>query len=182
MKLLIKFYSSSFCSIIKAEELEIKSNKILVRQLKEQISTKFHLPISELILTIKYENKGKNKLCNLITLSDEFPLYYFFIHNNSEIFLEHYIVADKNREIFEKIKNSKGKKLKYLKKLQIFSVNQKNTKKNLPMIKESDNEYTEIESKNNEESKNNIIKQAIQFIIEDKTVPFKEYIYINDFI
>lgn len=50
------------------------------------------------------------------------------------------------------------------------------------MIKESDNEYTEIESKNNEESKNNIIKQAIQFIIEDKTVPFKEYIYINDFM
>ena len=184
MKLLIKFYSSSFCSIIKAEELEIKSNKILVRQLKEQISTKFHLPISELILTIKYENKGKNKLCNLITLSDEFPLYYFFIQNNSEIFLEHYIVADKNREIFEKIKNSKGKKLKYLKKLQIFSENQNNTKKNknLPMIKESDNEYTEIESKNNEESKNNIIKQAIQFIIEDKTVPFKEYIYINDFM
>ena len=182
MKLLIKFYSSSFCSIIKIEEIEIKSNKILVRQLKEQISAKFHLPISELILTIKYENKGKNKLCNLITLSDEFPLYYFFIHNNSEIFLEHYIVADKNREIFEKIKNSKGKKLKHLKKLQIFSENQNNTKKNLPMIKESDNEYTEVELKNNEESKKNIIKQAIQFIIDDKAVPFKEYIYINDFL
>ena len=50
------------------------------------------------------------------------------------------------------------------------------------MIKESDNEYTEIESKNNEDYKNNIVKQAIQFIIEDKAVPFKEYIYINDFM
>ena len=33
MKLLTKFYSNAFCSIIKAEEIEIKSNKILVTNL-----------------------------------------------------------------------------------------------------------------------------------------------------
>ena len=179
MKLLIKFYSNSFCSLIKAEEIEIKSNNILVSQLKEQISTKFHIPKSEIILTIKYED---NKLNRLITLSDEFPLYYFFIHNNSEIFLEHYQKVDKTKEICEKIKNSKNKKLRHLKKLQMFFDNQNsNPKKNLAIIKESDNEYTEIDS-NNEELKNEIIKQAIQFIIEDKVMPFKEYIYINEFI
>ena len=179
MKLLIKYYSNSFCSIIKAEEIEIKSNNITVSQLKEQISTKFHFPKSEVILTIKYEDKKVN---NLITLSDEFPLYYFFIHNNSEIYLEHFEKIDRTKEIWEKIKNSKNKKLKHLKRLQIFSENQNiNSKKNLAIIKESDNEYTEIDS-NNDELKNEIIKQAIQFIIEDKIIPFKEYIYINDFI
>ena len=179
MKLLIKFYSNAFCSIIKAEEIEIKSNKILVTNLKEQISTKFHIPKSELILTIKYDNDKENRL---VRLSDEFPLYYFFIHNNSEIFLEHYEKIDKTKEICEKIKNSKNKKYKHLKKLQIFSDNQNiNSKKNLAIIKESDNEYTEIDS-NNDELKNNIIKQAIQFIIENKVSQFKEYIYINEFI
>ena len=179
MKLLIKYYSKSFCSLIKAEEIEIKSKSISVNQLKEQISAKFHIPKSEIILTIKYDDNKKNRL---ITLSDEFPLYYFFIHYNSEILLEHYEKIDKTKEICEKIKNSKSKKLKHLKRLQIFSDNKNtNTKKNLDIIKESDNEYTEIDS-NNEELKNNIIKQAIQFIIEDKVVPFKEYIYINEFI
>jgi serine/threonine protein kinase/ankyrin repeat protein len=150
-----------------------------VSQLKEQISAKFHIPKSEIILTIKYDDNKKNRL---ITLSDEFPLYYFFIYYNSEILLEHYEKIDKTKEICEKIKNSKSKKLKHLKRLQIFSDNKNtNTKKNLDIIKESDNEYTEIDS-NNEELKNNIIKQAIQFIIEDKVVPFKEYIYINEFI
>ena len=179
MKLLIKFYSNYFCSLIKAEELEIKSCKILVSQLKEQISTKFRIPKSEIILTLKFEDKRQNRL---ITLSDEFPLYYFFIHHNSEIFLEHYEKIDKTKEICEKIKNTKSKRLKHLKKLQIFSDNENNnSKNNLSIIKESDNEYTEIDS-NNEEFKNDIIKHAIQFIIEDKVTPFKEYIYINDFI
>ena len=179
MKLLIKYYSKSFCSLIKAEEIEIKSKSISVNQLKEQISAKFHIPKSEIILTIKYDDNKKNRL---ITLSDEFPLYYFFIHYNSEILLEHYEKIDKTKEICEKIKNSKSKKLKHLKRLQLFSDNKNtNAKKNLDIIKESDNEYTEIDS-NNEELKNNIIKQAIQFIIEDKVVPFKEYIYINEFI
>ena len=179
MKLLIKFYSSFFCSIVKAEEIEIKSNKILVSHLKEQISTKFHIPKSEQILTIKYDN-DKRKF--LVRLSDEFPLYFFFIHNNSEIFLEHYEKIDKTKEICEKIKNSKNKKLRHLKKLQIFSDDtNSNSKKNLAIIKESDNEYTEIDS-NNDELTNNIIKQAIQFIIENKVNQFKEYIYINEFI
>jgi Fe-S oxidoreductase len=150
-----------------------------VSQLKEQISTKFHFPKSEILLTIKYEDKKFNKL---ITLSDEFPLYYFFIYNNSEIYLEHYEKIDRTKEICEKIKNSKNKKLRHLKRLQIFSDNQNlNSKKNLSTIKESDNEYTEIDS-NNDELNNKIIKQAIQFIIEDKIIPLKEYIYINEFI
>lgn len=127
MKLLIKYFSNSFCSLIKAEIIEIKSNNITVSQLKEQISTKFHFPKSEILLTIKYEDKKFNKL---ITLSDEFPLYYFFIYNNSEIYLEHYEKIDRTKEICEKIKNSKNKKLRHLKRLQIFSDNQNlNSKK-----------------------------------------------------
>ena len=87
MKLLIKYYSNIYCSLIRAEEIEIKSNKILVSQLKEQISLKFHIPKCDIILTIKYENYRDNisPKNNLITLSDDFPLFYFFIHNNTEI-------------------------------------------------------------------------------------------------
>jgi len=52
----------------------------------------------------------------------------------------------------------------------------------LESIKESDNEYTETDTINDSEFKNKIIKQAVQFIIEDKVAQFKEYIYINEFI
>lgn len=198
MKLLIKYYSSIFCSLIKAEEIEIKSNKILVSKLKEQISIKFNIPKCDIILTIKYERNqdiisNKN---NLITLSDEFPLFYFFIHNNTEILLEKRLEVDKNREIFEKIKYTENKKYRHLKRVHAYnnaSVSF-NSLKNLAIIKESDNEYTEIEEIKNEEKDDNkienennskneqIINQAIEFIISDKVTQFNEYIYINDFI
>ena len=75
------------------------------------------------------------------------------------------------------------------KKLQLYNSSLNvNSKKNLAIIKESENEYTEIEEKNNkikEESDSKleqIINQAIEFIILDKVVQFNEYIFINDFI
>ena len=189
MKLLIKYNSSIFCSLIRAEEIEIKSNKISVSQLKEQISIKFKIPKCDIILTIKYENNKNNKKSYLITLSDEFPLFYFFIHNNMEIFLEKRLRVVKNREIFEKVKYSCKKVHKFLKKLQLYNYSlNNNNKKNLGIIKESENEYTEIGEKNNkieEESDSKleqIINQAIEFIILDKVVQFNEYIFINDFI
>ena len=84
------------------------------------------------------------------------------------------------KEIWEKIKNSKIIKLRHIKCFtNVFDNQNSNSKKNLTIIKESDNEYTEIES-NNEELKYEIINQAFQFIIEDKVIPFKEYIYINE--
>ena len=194
MKLLIKYYSNIFCELIRAEEIEIKSNKILVSQLKEQISIKFHIPKCDIVLTIKYEinrNNITNKN-NLVTLSDDFPLFYFFIHNNTEIFLEKKQQIDKNREIFERIKFTQNKKYRHLKRVHSYSNASIsfNSKKNLAIIKESENEYTGIEEENSEEndineneSKNKqIIKQAIEFIISDKVTQFNEYIYINEFI
>ena len=190
MKLLIKYYSSIFCSLIRAEEIEIKSSKILVSQLKEQISIKFQIPKCDIILTIKYENSKKNNSNFLITLSDDFPLFYFYIHNNTEINLEKRLKIDKNKEIFEKIKYTENKRYRHLKKLQLYNHMATNfsSKKNLAIIKESENEYTEIEEVINEEEEEKqikneqIIKQAIEFIIADKVVQFNEYIYINDFI
>ena len=193
MKLLIKYYSSIFCSLIRAEEIEIKSNRILVRQLKEQISIKFQIPICDIILTIKYENNKDNKKNYLITLSDEFPLFYFYIHNNTEILLEKRLKFDKNIEIFEKIKYTENRRYRHLKKLQLYNnaATNFNSKKNLQIIKESENEYTEIEEENKNENEVEeekdakielIIKQAIEFIISDKVTQFNEYIYINDFI
>ena len=199
MKLLIKYYSSIFCSLIRAEEIEIKSNKILVSQLKEQISIKFHIPICDIILTIKYQTNKQNieNKNTLITLSDEFPLFYFFVHNHTEILLEKRLKIDKNREIFEKIKYTENKKYKHLKRLQIYNNAAINfpSKKNLAIIKESDNEYTEIDEINHEKEEESIIdenekniknehiiNQAIEFIIQDKVTQFNEYIYINDFI
>ena len=196
MKLLIKYYSSIFCSLIRAEEIEIKSNKISVSQLKEQISIKFHIPKCDIILTIKYEINSNNinikTKNNLITLSDDFPLFYFFIHNNTEIFLEKKQQIDKNREIFERIKFTQNKKYRHLKRVHSYSNASIsfNSKKNLAIIKESENEYTQIEEEKDEENDINendtknkqIIKQAIEFIISDKVTQFNEYIYINQFI
>ena len=196
MKLLIKYYSNIFCSLIRAEEIEIKSNKILVSQLKEQISIKFHIPKSEIILTIKFEINRNNinikTKNNLITLSDDFPLFYFFIHNNTEIFLEKKQKIDKNKEIFERIKFTKNKNYRHLKHVHSYSNASIsfNSKKNLAIIKESENEYTQIEEEKDEENDINendtknkqIIKQAIEFIISDKVTQFNEYIYINEFI
>ena len=198
MKLLIKYYSSIFCSLIRAEEIEIKSNKIPVSKLKEQISIKFHIPICDIILTIKYETNKPNitNKNTLITLSDEFPLFYFYIHNNTEILLEKRLKIDKNSEIFEKIKYTENRKYRHLKRLQLYNnaATHFPSKKNLAIIKESDNEYTEIDEITNEKEKetanNNdknikneqIINQAIEFIIQDKVTQFNEYIYINDFI
>ena len=173
MKIIIKLYTSAFCSIIRSEELEIQSLKLTVNQLKEQISNKFHIEKSEQILTMKYDDK------KLITLSDPFPLFYFYIHKNSEIFLEHYKKFDKTKEICEKLKNTKNARLKFINKLDIFSENNSkcSSKNSLPIIEESDNEYT-----NNDTINKNIISQAVNFIIENKLIPFKEFIYINDFI
>ena len=177
MKLLIKLYSNTFCHIIKAEEIEIKSKKITVKQLKNKISSKFHIPSSEQILTIFYENKNFSKL---LTLSDEFPLYYFFIRNNSEIYLEHHKKIDKTQEICDRLKNTKNKKIK---KLNLFSDNIISSKRKLEIIKESENEYADTFNISEDvESKNEIIRQAIKYIIENKIAFFKEYIYINDFI
>ena len=192
MKLLIKYYSNIYCSLIRAEEIEIKSNKILVSQLKEQISLKFHIPKCDIILTIKYENYRDNisPKNNLITLSDDFPLFYFFIHNNTEIFLEKKQQIDKNREIFERIKFTQNKKYRHLKRVHNYNNASISfsSKKNLAIIKESENEYTEIgEEKNEENDKNEnevinkqILNQAIDFIISDKVAQFNEYIYINN--
>ena len=173
MKIIIKLYTSAFCSIIRSEELEIQSLKITVSQLKERISNKFHIDKSEQILTMKYDSK------KLITLSDPFPLFYFYIHKNSEIFLEHYKKIDKTKEICDKLKNTKNARLKFINKLEIFSNNNsKNSSKNsLPIIEESENEYTNIDTINK-----NIISQAINFIIKNKLSSFKEFIYMNEFL
>ena len=109
--------------------------------------------------------------------------------------LEKRLKVDKNREIFEKIKYSKKREYRFLKKLQLYNSSLNANSKKLAIIKESENEYTEIEEKNNintnniEEEKEDkdskleqIINQAREFIILDKVVQFNEYIYINDFI
>ena len=105
--------------------------------------------------------------------------------------LEKRLKVDKNREIFEKIKYSKKREYRFLKKLQLYNSSLNANSKKLAIIKESENEYTEIEEKNNintnniEEEKEDkyskleqIINQAREFIILDKVVQFNEYIYI----
>ena len=71
----------------------------------------------------------------LITLSDEFPLFYFFIHNNTEIMLEKRLKVDKNIEIFEKIKYSKKREYRFLKKLQLYNSSLNANSKKLAIIK-----------------------------------------------
>ena len=82
MKIIIHFYFNEYCTIIKSSEINIESNKITVKELKKILSDIYQIKPSEQILTIKILG------LKVITLSDEYPLSFFYIRKNSEIYLD----------------------------------------------------------------------------------------------
>ena len=140
MKLYIKIFKDNNFGNYHSDLLIIPNNKLKVSSFKQIIQEKYGVNHSNQRLTIKMNN------AQFITLTDDFPLNFYFIKQNSIIYLEFMGKFTKMDEISKKM-HQRAIKTKYLKTLGIFG--------NSPMetIKESTSEY--INDEKNKISNNN---------------------------
>ena len=147
MKIFIGQYLNPHFGNCSTEQIEIPSNKITVSALKQILYEKYQIPPSDQKLTVKTAN------LYLITMTDEWPLSFFYIRTNSKIYLEKIKPYNKAEEIISSTKS------KYLKSLGLYNslhnngINEfsnvqlnkdkKEVKTNLCTIFESPNEYND---------------------------------------
>ena len=144
MKLYIRLYQLPQIGNCITDSLDIPSNRITVLELKQILYDKYKIPPSEQRLTIKLLKRA------LVTLTDSFPLTYFYIKHNSIIYLERLIIINNEQS---NILSKKSLKLKYLEDIGFYdellhrktnrrssSLSEKNS---LDIINESPNEYNE---------------------------------------
>jgi hypothetical protein len=110
----------------------IKGIDILVSELKSILSEKYRIPSSKQRLTFKIADEF------LVMMTNDWPLSFFNIKENSHIYLEVLEEVNKQEEINKKLLN--GTKSKYLKSLGFFNHIYAN---NLGTIPESSNEYND---------------------------------------
>ena len=130
MKIYIRAYQSPMIGNYSTDLITIPSNSILVSDLKQILYEKYRIEKSQQRLT--------HKLCNqiIVTLSNEWPLSFFYIKQNSIIYLEFIQVISKSEEISKKmLSNTKSKYLKTLGLFRHFAPPPMGT------IVESQNEY-----------------------------------------
>ena len=186
MKIIIHLFFNESCTEISSSEIQIESNEILVKEFKKRLSEIFHFDPSEQILTTKFSG------LKIITLSDEYPLSFFYLRENSEIYLDK-ISKYKNKTPSEIIKmNSQYRKLS----TKTIQKSNKNINKYMPNILESieesnDNEIEIEKLKNNYKNKNNImiqikeinpkfiIRNALHMIKDDNFIQFINYLESN---
>ena len=159
MKIFIHRYIYPACGNYSTEQIEISSNKILVKDLKKRIFDKFQIPINEQRLTIKLLN------IMFVTMTDDFPLSFYYIRRDSEIFLEHFHPISKSEEICNNLLNKRNTKSKYLQSLGLFNNHNNSKNKNLGIILESPNEYTEEIFNKNQSSQPNNLKDVKKLLI-----------------
>ena len=73
MKIFIRQYLFPTFGNLSTDQIEIPSNKITTSSLKHILFEKYQIPISEQKLTVKMAN------VSLVTMTDEWPLFFFFI-------------------------------------------------------------------------------------------------------
>ena len=127
MKIVLRIYKEIRIGNLSTMILEIPNNKMNVKDLKEKIYNKYKIKPSEQRLTFRMCHK------KLITLTDNFPLYYFYIKDYSMIFLE--IISAENQEkekpkkIAKKEKKKNSIKIKYMNVLGYFLPDSKTLQK-----------------------------------------------------
>lgn len=129
MKICIKLYIGHNFGNCSTDELEIISNQITVEKLKTLLFQKYKIEPSHQRLTVKISQK-------LVTMTNEWPLSFFYIKSNSTIYLDYIQYISKNDEIKSKLNNKS--KAKYLSQLNLMQLQQK-----LDIINELHNEYNE---------------------------------------
>ena len=147
MKLYIKIFKDNSFGNYRSDLLIIPNNKLKVSTFKQIIQEKYGVNHSNQRLTIKMSNT------QFVTLTDDFPLNFYFIKENSIIYLEFMGKFTKMDEISKKM-HQRAIKTKYLKTLGIF--------RNSPLetIKESDAEYKKDE-KNKTSNNNSFIQRRL---------------------
>jgi hypothetical protein len=113
MKLYIKIYKDNNFGNYRSDLLIIPNNKIKVSTFKQIVQEKYGVNHSNQRLTIKMSNS------QFVTLTDDFPLNFYFIKQNSIIYLEFMGKVTKMDEITKKM-HQRAIKTKYLKTLGIF--------------------------------------------------------------
>ena len=115
MRIILRVYEEIRMGNISTMIIDIPHNKITVRDFKEEIHKKYKIKPSEQKLTYRFCNK------KLITLTDSFPLNYFFIKDYSMIFLE--IISKEPQpkpEEIKKIERKNSAMYKYMNMLGYF--------------------------------------------------------------
>ena len=160
---------------VSKETIMIPSNHIKVSQLKKILYDKYKIETSLQRLTTKIYNM-------IIILTNDFPLYFFYIKTNSTIHLEEITVITKSELISKKVQSNT--KYKYLKSLGLFKHFQPPP---MGTIVESQNEYIDLHSNiktggslisnGNKEELTEIISNAIK---NNRFSQFKELIDLYD--
>lgn len=136
MKIFIRQYLFPTFGNLSTDQIEIPSNKITTSSLKHILFEKYQIPISEQKLTVKMAN------ISLVTMTDEWPLFFFFIKHNSQIYLERIKPYNKAEEIMSLTKSKYLKSLGLINAPNSFNSTQRQ-KTNLFPIIESPNEYND---------------------------------------
>ena len=127
MKIVLRIYKEIRIGNLSTMILDIPNNKIHVKDLKEKIYHKYKIKPSEQRLTFRMCHK------KLITLTDNFPLHFFYIKDYSMIFLE--IISNDSTEKEKPKKSAKKEtksntiKFKYLNVLGYFLPDSKTLQK-----------------------------------------------------
>ena len=130
MKIYIRAYQSPMIGNYSTDQITIPSNNILVSDLKQILYEKYRIDKSQQRLTYKIADQM------IVTLANEWPLSFFYIRQNSIIYLEFIQVISKSEEISKKmLSNPKSKYLKTLGLLKHFAPPP------MGVIVESQNEY-----------------------------------------
>ena len=194
MKIIIHLYFNENYTEIKSSEIQIPSNEITVKELKKILSEIYEINPSEQILTIKLFG------LKIITLSDEYPLSFFYIRKHSEIYLDT-VKRYRNRSpskmsiinsgldvINPKIKNIEKKiynKIKSDEIMETIEENEDNEKEGKEEIENNENQshnnsnYIDNLTLIKEVNSEFIIRTALYMIKDDKFIDFIKYLEIN---
>ena len=125
MKIVLRIYKEIRIGNLSTMILEIPNNKLTVKDLKERIYYKYKIKPSEQRLTFRICHK------KLITLTDNFPLSYFYIKEYSMLFLEIISNDASEKSIIKKTDKKKDSiKFKYMNVLGYFLPDSKTLQRN----------------------------------------------------
>ena len=124
MKIVLRIYKETRIGNLSTMILDIPDNKITVKDLKEKIYHKYKIKPSEQRLTFRICHK------KLITLTDNFPLSFFYIKEYSMIFLEIISNEIKKAKINEKVNKKNSIAFKYMNVLGYFLPDSKTLQRN----------------------------------------------------
>ena len=146
MKIVLRIYKEIRIGNLSTMILDIPNNKLTVKDLKERIYHKYKIKPSEQRLTFRICHK------KLITLTDNFPLNYFYIKEYSMLFLEIISNDMSEKSLIKKADKKKDSiKFKYMNVLGYFLPDSKTLQRNqnISSLKNSFNQEKKVNSFNN---------------------------------